>query len=775
MAAALILMMGSLFGGAPGPAPSGQASASALPEAPAVPRPAPAAPADDGKLRIIAFGAHPDDCELKAAGVAAKWAALGHHVKFVSLTNGDIGHWGLAGGPLALRRLAEVQKCAAILGIQTHVVDIHDGELLPTLENRRIVTRLIREWKADIVLSHRPNDYHPDHRNVGLLVQDAAFMVTVPYFCPDSPYLQNNPVFLFYEDRFTKPNRFSADIVVGIDDVIDKKLAAVEALESQFYEGGCNGGPHLVPDPKNAAAVAARRKAVRQAFDQRFASTAKRFGLELAQWYGAETAAKIKYAEAFEVCEYGRSPSKEEIRKLFPFFPPAAKPGDPEPQDTLSPPGDAAGPANIIFVLTDDHRADALGFCGDRRLQTPHLDRLAREGVYFSNAFVTTSICAVSRATFFTGQYARRHGIHDFATPLSPEQWAQTYPALLRQAGYRTGFIGKFGVGKDVAPMAKFFDYWKGLPGQAGPFFDPKDPTKTHATARFGDQALEFLKECRPGKPFCLSISFSAPHARDGQPREFLPDLRDEKLYADISFPPSRLTADQYFQALPKFVQESEGRKRWQRRFADAEMFQNIVRDYHRLIHGVDREVGRILETLRERQLADNTIIVFTADNGFFLGERGMADKWLPYEDSIRVPFIVYDPRLPAGQRGRRLEAMVLNIDLAPTLLDYAGLTAPERMQGRSVRPLVEGKNPTWRTEWFYEHLTLPQRIPPTEGVRTERWKYFRWMGADPVMEELYDLKADPLEEHNLAGKPEHAKTLAELRARWEQLRNELR
>jgi LmbE family N-acetylglucosaminyl deacetylase len=284
--------------------------------------PSAVAPANDGKLRIIAFGAHPDDCELKAAGVAARWAALGHHVKFVSVTNGDIGHWRMAGGPLALRRTAEVRKCAKILGIHTQVLDIHDGELLPTLEHRRTITRLIRDWNADVVISHRPNDYHPDHRNVGVLVQDAAYMVTVPYFCPDTPYLKKNPVFLFYEDRFTKPNRFSGDIVVGIDDVIDKKLAAVEALESQFYEGGCNGGPELVPSPKNPAAVAARKKEVRKLFDDRFAATARRFQLQLAKWYGTEEAKKIRYAEAFEVCEYGRMPGNEEIRKLFPFFPP---------------------------------------------------------------------------------------------------------------------------------------------------------------------------------------------------------------------------------------------------------------------------------------------------------------------------------------------------------------------------------------------------------------------------------------------------------------------
>ena len=220
---------------------------------------------EDGKLRIICFGAHPDDCELKAGGVGAKWAALGHHVKFVSVTNGDIGHWQMAGGPLARRRTAEVQRCAKILGIETEVLDIHDGELLPTLEHRKTITRLIRQWQADIVMCHRQNDYHPDHRNVALLVQDAGYMVTVPFYCPDTPHLERNPVFMYFEDRFQKPNPFTADVVVSVDDVLQKKLACAEALESQFYEGGCNGGPLA----ETAELQAARKQQVAQAFQRR--------------------------------------------------------------------------------------------------------------------------------------------------------------------------------------------------------------------------------------------------------------------------------------------------------------------------------------------------------------------------------------------------------------------------------------------------------------------------------------------------------------------------
>ncbi|HTK77978.1 MAG TPA: sulfatase-like hydrolase/transferase, partial [Gemmataceae bacterium] len=214
---------------------------------------------------------------------------------------------------------------------------------------------------------------------------------------------------------------------------------------------------------------------------------------------------------------------------------------------------------NLIFLLADDLRWDALGCMGDPVVQTPNIDRLAQRGVLFRNAFVTTSICAVSRATFFTGQYCRRHGINDFVTPLTAAQWTQTYPALLRAAGYRTGFVGKFGVGdaKAVAAAAKDFDYYKGLPGQAGPFFDPKDATHTHATARFGDQALEFIRSANPSHPFCLSVSFSAPHARDGQPREYPPDARDEGLYANATIPAPKLATDAAFRKLPDFAQKS--------------------------------------------------------------------------------------------------------------------------------------------------------------------------------------------------------------------------
>ena len=277
----------------------------------------------DSKLHIICFGAHPDDCELQASGVGAMWAAQGHHVKFVSVTNGDVGHWREAGGPLALRRKHEVEQAAKILGTNVEVLDNHDGELMPTLENRKKLIRLIRQWNADVVISPRPNDYHPDHRNTGLLVQDAAYMVTVPFVCPEVPALKKNPVFIYYTDHFQKPNPSQADIVVSIDSVIDKKLDALGVIESQFLEGGANGNESMIPKtPEQRKEFVAR---VRSNFDARSRGVATHYRKELAQWYPPDIAKQIKYAEAFEISEYGTQPSHEQLKKLFPFFDSAEK------------------------------------------------------------------------------------------------------------------------------------------------------------------------------------------------------------------------------------------------------------------------------------------------------------------------------------------------------------------------------------------------------------------------------------------------------------------
>ncbi|HPG65753.1 MAG TPA: PIG-L family deacetylase [Candidatus Hydrogenedentes bacterium] len=268
-------------------------------------------------MNVVCIGAHPDDAEFHAGGSAVKWAQLGHRVVFVSLTNGDIGHHAMGGGVLAQRRRAEALRSARIGGVEDVVLDHHDGELDPSLELRREVVRLIRRYEADLVLTHRPFDYHPDHRYTGIVVQDAAFMVTVPQFCPDVPALRENPIFLYVFDPFQKPVPFSPDIAVDVTDVMDVKYAMFDAMTSQAYEWlpWLAGTLDTVPEDE-----AGRRCWLEQAWAPRFlgATDACRAGLE--RWYGA-AASEIRYAEAFEICEYGRRPSEEEIRELFPFLP----------------------------------------------------------------------------------------------------------------------------------------------------------------------------------------------------------------------------------------------------------------------------------------------------------------------------------------------------------------------------------------------------------------------------------------------------------------------
>jgi arylsulfatase A-like enzyme len=271
-------------------------------------------------------------------------------------------------------------------------------------------------------------------------------------------------------------------------------------------------------------------------------------------------------------------------------------------------------------------------------------------------------------------------------------------------------------------------------------------------------------------------LSFNAPHARDGKPREFQPDLRDESRYTTDQIPVPPTAAEAFFNKLQPFVQRSEGRTRWKLRFATPEMFQRTMRDYYRLITGIDREVGRITDELKRLHLADNTIVVFTSDNGWFAGDHGLADKWLMYEESIRLPLIIFDPQLPPAQRGRQIDSLILNIDFAPTFLDWAGLPAPVQTQGRSLDPLLRAALPAdWRTEFFYEHHNRPDIIPPSEGVRTEAWSYIRWLRPNPEIEELYDLRHDALQITNLATNAAAQAQLEKLRRRHEAFLRELR
>ncbi len=417
----------------------------------------------------------------------------------------------------------------------------------------------------------------------------------------------------------------------------------------------------------------------------------------------------------------------------------------------------AAKRPNIIFILTDDHRFDALGAMGNPIIHTPHLDALANDGALFTNMFCTTSICAISRANFLTGQWERRHGIDDFNTPLTRAQFAACFAGVLRKGGYRTGIVGKWGLGNPL-PVDEY-DYFQGYPGQ-GSYFPPgkSGVAGEHLTDKLGAQALEFLDDCTNEQPFLLQLYHKAPHVNDGnQAWPFPPDPRYNSLYADVTIPKPRTATEAHFKALPPFLQDSESRNRWQQRFADDALYQKSVKDYYRLITGVDDVTGRIIERLKEKKLDRNTVTIFSSDNGFYLGERGLAGKWYMHEESIRLPLFIYDPRQPPSRRGMKLDQMVLSVDIAPTIIELAGLPVPSVMQGTSLIPLLDGKSVPWRDDFFYEHRFTHPRIPQTVGVRSRRWKYTRYISVSPVYEELFDFRTDPHEEHNLAGRPEFA------------------
>ena len=437
---------------------------------------------------------------------------------------------------------------------------------------------------------------------------------------------------------------------------------------------------------------------------------------------------------------------------------------------------------NIVFLLTDDQCATALGCYGNPIIQTPHIDALAESGVAFDRAFVTAAICMTSRASILTGQYARRHGVHRFDQTLTAEQFRYTYPAVLRRAGYRVGHVGKSHL---LDPPADGFDFLRSFPS-TGWFYENGDRSSRHLTGRLGDDALEFLNQQDGKQPFCLTVAFKAPHVQDQWTDQFPFDRADEALvvlYQDVTIPPRKLSDPAFFEAQPEFLKNSVSRDRWGRRFVIPARYQASVKNYYRLISGVDREVGRIVARLKERGLVDNTIIIFTSDHGFYLGERAFAGKWYAHEVSIRVPLVVYDPRLEQSQRGTRRDQIVLNLDIGPTIIDLAGPAQPDQMQGRSFWPLLNGSVPDWRTEFFYEHRLDDRRsggrkgsaIPQSEGVRTSEWKYIRWFGAStllnanptPLSEELYDLSQDPDEALNLAHSPDHAERLNSMREKW--------
>ncbi|MBM4068423.1 MAG: sulfatase [Planctomycetes bacterium] len=431
---------------------------------------------------------------------------------------------------------------------------------------------------------------------------------------------------------------------------------------------------------------------------------------------------------------------------------------------------DAATRPNILVLLTDDQRFDMLGCAGNRIIQTPSMDSLAKNGIRFTNAFVTTSICPTSRASIFTGLQERTHGYSFGTKPLAERHVLQSYPALLKKAGYRVGFVGKFCVGVPKGMTQAMFDSF--VPSPRAPHFRKQaDGTAKHFLDIEADRAIAFLDTLEPGQPFCLSVSFNAPHAEDNDPRQFIWPKSCDGLYADAVFPVPKTMNDDFFKAQPRFLRESESRVRYHWRFDEPRKYQDMVRGYYRLITGIDQAIARIVAALKKRGLADNTIIIFLSDNGFFLGERGFADKWYIYEYSIRIPLIIFDPRAPGQRRGKTSDQLALNTDIAPTILELTG-RKPAKMQGRSLAPLLRGENPPdWRTDFLYEHLFVRKNIPRSEGVRNERFTYVRWLDQKPPVEELYDHRADFEQTRNLVDNARFRAELESLRRRTDELR----
>ncbi len=466
---------------------------------------------------------------------------------------------------------------------------------------------------------------------------------------------------------------------------------------------------------------------------------------------------------------------------------------------------------NIIFLLTDDQRADALGIAGHPILETPNIDRLAREGVRFTEAHVVAPVCMPSRASFMNGQYERVHQI-GFSSPnvLSAAQWDQTYSALLRREGYHVGFVGKIGLQQYAfrgQPLEKF-DFWRGHDDWAR-FWTKEfkhlaiyhDAGPDIVTPIMSESIERFLDDAPADKPFMLSVSFSAPHGsisgsmlypdEDGLTRmtnaaNSHPRLADHPVYGalyrdrEIGIPDS--FHDDTARHIPLDVHPREGRmKTYSYSYGDEEVLREHRIRYYQLIHGVDIAVGELRESLEKRGIADSTVIVFSSDHGLLLGEYAMGGKSLLYDLTTRVPLIVYDPRAPQEERGNEIDELVLSIDVPATIVSYGGIEVPNSMQGRDLQPLMASADGEWRDEIFLESLFLLRTGPYMEAVRTKEWKYVRYFksdtsqyaeedvnfeGREPAFEQFFDLLNDPSEERNLIAEAGHAERIADFRER---------
>ena len=432
-------------------------------------------------------------------------------------------------------------------------------------------------------------------------------------------------------------------------------------------------------------------------------------------------------------------------------------------------------PPNIIVILTDDQRWDAIGYAGNKIIKTPEQDQLALEGTYFNKAFVTTPICGASRATIITGLYERKHNFTLGGTTLNPVYLKKNYPLELRKNGYHTGFFGKFGI-KNNGDLSNIFSEFEvydrnnKFEDHRGYYYKSIGKDTVHLTQYTGHKALAFIDNAPSDGPFCLSISFSAPHAHDGAwegiKKQYFWQEEVDDYYRDTVIPGPNNASHDRFAALPKEVREGFNRVRWYWRYDSKERYQESLKGYYRMIGGVDKELGKIREMLTKKGIADNTIIVWMGDNGYFLRERQMAGKWLMYDNSVRVPLIIYDPRV---KKHHDVEDMVANVDLAATILDFSGVKSDLKTHGISLVPYVNnGSSKYKRKELMIEHLWDFQPIPPSEGIRTEQWKYFRYRTIKAT-EELYDLENDPQELNNLASNTKYKIILQNMRDKLDQ------
>jgi len=439
-------------------------------------------------------------------------------------------------------------------------------------------------------------------------------------------------------------------------------------------------------------------------------------------------------------------------------------------------PASAAERPNIVFFFADDQTTSTLGCYGNAVVQSPNIDALAARGTRFQNSFVSQPICWVSRTTILTGRTGRTYGTPENPEATKPEVAETLYSDLLRKNGYRTGFFGKWHakMPRGYRPEEHFDEYEAIF---RNPFYKRQpDGSLRHETDLIVDRGIDFIKNQPKDQPFAVNMWFNACHAEDGDRRpglHFAWPQSANNLYEDVEMYRPRLDDPATFEALPDFFQTSITRERYFWRWNSPEKYETNMRAYLRMVTGIDNAIGRFLAALEEAGLAENTIVVYSADNGYHMANRGLSGKWSHFEESIRVPLIIADPRVPESERGKVTDAIALNLDFPSTFLDWAGVDVPKEYQGASLKPVVDGKKPAdWRSESYHEHFAVRNRIPAWEGIRTDRYKYARYFDHDH--EFLYDLQNDPDELNNLAGDKKHQATLEEFRQRTAKTVDEL-